>query len=303
MTYNSKSDISQDNFINSVSFDNITKQNLSTYINKYLCDTIYILQVQLNSIISEKNLNKYSFIKTNNNNMKNNSLNEINMIRIINNSLEKEIFYLNNNKKEELSKLMNILCKRNELLNTLMIHYYEKERMLEKREKILNEKRNVQNRRKSWDKININQIKDKKINFYIENIKKNNEYYNNKRFSKFINNDKENKNKKKKKSTLNKSYDAISINNIDTSCSYNNNYEGNYTNYDFKYLKNSLNRNIEFKSKLRKTNSVSSVINRDSIINFCNKYTYIKLKDKIQLNKLNLDKLNNIISNIYLLNN
>ena len=43
------------------------------------------------------------------------------------------------------------------------------------------------------------------------------------------------------------------------------------------------------------------MINKDSIINYFSRNTYLKLKDKVQLNKLNLDKLNNITSNIYLL--
>jgi len=316
MHNDSKNKINIVNIINNVSYDNITKQNLSTYINKYICDTIYILQIQINSILSDNKYNKQSL-----NNLKNgkeNVCDEINIIKNINNSLEKEIFYLNNTKKEDIGKFINILCKRNELLNNMMMHYFEKEKLLEKKEKILNEKiksfsHNL-NKRKSWDKIDINQKEGKKIDVYMNNIKKHNEYYNSKRLSKYLNTydnesikeinniNNNNKKKTKNKSLLNKSYDAISINNIDTSCSFNNNnFDADYTNIDFKKIKNYQKRNSEYQSKLRKINSVSCMINKVSIINYFSRNTYLKLKDKVQLNKLNLDKLNNITSNIYLL--
>jgi hypothetical protein len=314
MPNNSKNQINIDNNINKVPFDNIAKQNLATYINKYICDTIYILQIQINSILSGRQNNSPSM-----NNLKNekeNICDEINVIKKINNSLEKELFYLNNAKKEETSKFINILCKRNELLNLLMFHYFEKEKLLEKREQILNEKIKSfsysLNKRKSWYQINKITKEGKKIDHYMENIKKHNEYYNNKRLSKYLNthdndrikeiNNINNRKKTKNKSLLNKSYDAISINNIDTSCSFNNiNFDVDNTNCDFKKMKNFQKRNSEYKLKLRKINSVSSMINKSSIINYFNRNTYIKLKDKVQLSKLNLEKLNNITSNIYLL--
>ena len=110
MHNDSKNKINIVNIINNVSYDDITKQNLSTYINKYICDTIYILQIQINSILSDNKYNKQSL-----NNLKNgkeNVCDEINIIKNINNSLEKEIFYLNNTKKEDIGKFINILCKR-----------------------------------------------------------------------------------------------------------------------------------------------------------------------------------------------
>ena len=314
MPNNSKNQINIDNNINKVPFDNIAKQNLATYINKYICDTIYILQIQINSILSGRQNNSPSM-----NNLKNekeNICDEINVIKKINNSLEKELFYLNNSKKEETSKFINILCKRNELLNLLMFHYFEKEKLLEKREQILNEKIKSfpysLNKRKSWYQINKKTKEGKKIDSSMENIKKHNEYYNNKRLSKYLNtndndrikeiNNINNRKKTKNKTLLNKSYDAISINNIDTSCSFNNiNFDVDNTNYDFKKMKNFQKRNSEYKLKLRKINSVSSMINKSSIINYFNRNTYIKLKEKVQLSKLNLEKLNNITSNIYLL--
>ena len=309
MPNNSKNQINIDNNINKVPFDNIAKQNLATYINKYICDTIYILQIQINSILSGRQNNGPSM-----NNLKNekeNICDEINVIKKINNSLEKELFYLNNSKKEETSKFINILCKRNELLNLIMFHYFEKEKLLEKREQILNEKIKSfsysLNKRKSWYQINKITKEGKKIDHYMENIKKHNEYYNNKRLSKYLNthdNDRikeiNNINNNNRKITKNKS--LLNKNNIDTSCSFNNiNSDVDNTNCDFKKMKNYKKRNSEYKLKLRKINSVSSMINKSSIINYFNRNTYIKLKDKVQLSKLNLEKLNNITSNIYLL--
>ena len=59
-----------------------------------------------------------------------------------------------------------------------------------------------------------------------------------------------NKKKNKIKSTLNKSYDVLSsINNIDTSSSYHNNYEVNYTYCDIKQVKNPQKRNSGNKLK------------------------------------------------------
>ena len=307
MSFNSKNKINIDNYINNTSSDNITKQNLSTYINKYLCDTIYILQLQINNILSNKTINKNSIINSKNLKKEEKDINDaINLIKNINYSLEKEIFCLNNSKKEEIDKFIQILCKRNELLNILMLHLFEKEKLLEKREQIINEKIksfsfNI-NKRKSWNKINLNSTEGKIIDF-MDKIKKHNEYYNHKRLSKYLNSldnicQKENGNKIKRKSVLNKSYDAISINNIDTSCSYNN--EGKHTNFEYKNIKNIKNRNIDNK-RLRKNNSVSGAINTDSIIKFYIKNIHIKMKDKLKLNTLNIDKLNNIASHIYLL--
>jgi len=320
MSNDLKGNIQIEKDIKNALVDNITKQNLATYINKYLCDTIYILQIQINSIFFKKNQNKYIFPKNQNTNSDIKIYNdELNIIKLINNSLEKEIFYLNNSKKPELSKFIEILCKRNELLNILMLHYFEKEKLLEKKEKIINEKilnekiktySNNITKRKSWDKYSMNSINGQNIDKYMDNIKKNNEYYNHKRYSKYLNTCESddtkdinnNKKKNKIKSTLNKSYDVLSsINNIDTSSSYHNNYEVNYTYCDIKQIKNQQKRNSGNKLKLKKNNSVSSIVNRDSIINYFNNKTCFKLNSQIQLNKLNLDKLNNITSNVDLL--
>ena len=296
-----KNDINIEKFTKNVLYDNVLKQNLSTFINKYTCDTLYILQLQINSFLSKKD----EYLNIDYKSCKNQNVyyDEIDLIKNINNYLEKEIFYINNSKKEETSKFVEILCKRNKLLNILMLHFFEKSKNLEKKEKILDEKIKYYSYKLS--KYNIKSSKcGNKIETNNKTIKNRNEFYNDKRLSKYLNTSdinmvKEmnnyNEKKKKAKTILNKSYDIISINNIDTSCSFNNN-EGININYDYKYKKDPM-VNLKCKLKLKKINSVSGMINKDSIINFNNK-NYFKHNNQTQLNKINLDKLNSITSNI-----
>ena len=299
-----KNDINIEKFTNNVLYDNVLKQNLSTFINKYTCDTLYILQLQINSFLSKKD----EYLNIDYKSCKNQNVyyDEIDLIKNINNYLEKEIFYINNSKKEETSKFVEILCKRNKLLNILMLHFFEKSKNLEKKEKILDEKIKYYSYKLS--KYNIKSSKcGNKIETNNKTIKNRNEFYNDKRLSKYLNTSdinmvKEmnnyNEKKKKAKTILNKSYDIISINNIDTSCSFNN--DGININYDYKYKKDPM-VNLKCKLKLKKINSVSGMVNKDSIINFNNK-NYFKYNNQTQLNKINLDKLNSITSNIHLLN-
>ena len=306
--------------IKNTSHDKFSPQNISTFINKYLCDTIYILNLHINSYLSKNfNNNTSSLISEK-------IGDEINTMKKINNSLEKEIFYLNNPKKEEISKFIEILCQRNNLLNILMNNYFEKVKSIEIKEKILHTRMKLYSsltKNKSIEKyyqIKNNSSKEKKIDNYMK-IKNNNEF-NHKKFSKYLNtydnereqyykrNSKNNNNNKmnlKNKINLNKSYDVLSINNIDTSCTYNNcdiniNMNMNNTCYDIKYIKknikNNKGRNSEPKIKLRKVNSVAKLINKDSIIKNFKRNSCINLKSREQINKLNLDQLNNITSNI-----
>ena len=307
--------------INTARFDNLNEQNLSTYINKYICDTIYILNFHINSFIS----------KTNNNNtfnslLKNEKINdEIKTIQIINNQLEKEIFYISNPKKEEISKFIEIICQRNNLLNILMNHYFEKIKSIEAKENILNTRIKLYSsltKNKSMQKyipIKYNKAKENKIDYYIKKIKDNNEFNHN-NYSKYLNsydddlskelpkykdkynrrNSENKKTKNKNKIILNKSYDALSINNIDTSCTYNN-YDINSSCHDIKYMKNAKGRNNEPKIKIRKVNSIARTINKDLIIKNFKRDSSIYLKTKEEFHKLNLEKLSNIASNINLL--
>ena len=159
-------------------FDNVTKQNLSTFINKYISDTIYIIQLQINSFSNTINNNDNNNLLKSYNGKEMNIFNdEINLIKKINKSLEKEILYLNNPRINDISKIIQVLSQRNDLLNNLMNFFFAKNKLIETKELLLNKKIKSINKTqkiKSLDRKYVN--KGPKINFYMENLKKNNEF-------------------------------------------------------------------------------------------------------------------------------
>ena len=324
-------------------FDNVTKQNLSTFINKYISDTIYIIQLQINSFSNTININDNNNLLKSYNAKEMNIFNdEINLIKKINKSLEKEILYLNNPRINDISKIIQALSQRNDLLNNLMNFFFVKHKIIETKELLLNKKIKSINKTqkiKSLDKYINN---GPKINFYMENLKKNNEFnYKNSSihsqifdnliysmFSEdsFISHKKtrnKNKNinknlttatlnkhyaKNKNKNNFNQSYDPfiskeldnLNLNNGNINFSRNDNVD------DDKSINNQRERIWNQKTKKRKINSVVKTFESDSLLN--NRYDANNNKSKFnpknifQLNKLNLEKLNDISSNILLVN-
>lgn len=326
-------------------FDNVTKQNLSTYINKYISDTIYIIQIQINSFSNTINNNdNNNFLKSYNGKENNIFNDEINLIKKINKSLEREILYLNNPRINDLTKIIQVLSQRNDLLNNLMNFFFAKHKIIETKELLLNKKIKSINKTqkiKSLDRKYVNN--GPKINFYIQNLKKNNEFnYKNSSipsqiFDNFIytmnsedsfvshkktrnKNKSINKNlttetvnkhytKNKNKNNLNQSYDPFSSKELDNlnMNNGNNNYSRNDNGDDDKSINNQRERICNPKTKKRKINSVVKTFENDSLIN--NRYdinnnnkSKFNLKNIFQLNKLNLEKLNDISSYILLVN-
>lgn len=310
---------------NNIFIDNVTKDNISTYINKYMSDTIYILQLQLNSFLFNDSKNNTSIF------LGEEGKDLINLIKKINNSLEKELFYLNNPKIKDISKLIKVLIQRNELLNKLMNYFFGKQKIIQAKEKIVNNKfkdfleYNKDNYKSSNQNIlNLNEYP--KLNSFIGNIKKNNQYNfknipsysvldsdrtyhqncfddNNKRKrkdSKELNIKKSN-DIKKSKYHLNKSCDMNdNFNNL--TITYTENIKLNAHNKE-DFLKNNY-RKIKENKKLTKRR-VNSVVNKTYNHLLIGKHdknnTKINLKNIYQLNKLNLEKLNEISSNILLI--
>ena len=306
---------------NVVLFENVTKENLLTYINKYISDTIYILQFQLNSFLS--NNNKNNSLKYNEE-AQTNIDDKINIIKKINISLEKELFSLNNSKIKDISKIIQVLCQRNELLNKLINYFFTKLNILQNKELILNKKiknylqNNNYNNKKNINKNSFILNEYPKINSYIENFKRNNEYNSNiistifddEKFSTedyYIKNPKQyvsfDVKKPKRLRNTNKSLDMIKnnnslsiINNENININGNNSGEFNINNYKL--------RNEDKKNKKRKVNSVVKTLNTDlyfAKIDNKNKSKF-NVKNIYQLNKLNLEKLNDISSNLLLVN-
>ena len=325
-------------------FDNVTKQNLSTFINKYISDTIYIIQLQINSFSNTINTNDNNNLLKSYNIKEMNIFNdEINLIKKINKSLEKEILYLNNPRINDISKIIQALSQRNDLLNNLMNFFFAKNKLIETKELLLNKKIKSINKTqkiKSLDRKYVN--KGPKINFYMENLKKNNEFnYKNSSIhsqifdnliytinseDSFVSHKKtRNKNKSinqnlttetlnkhyaknKNKNNLNQSYDPfiakeldnLNLNNGNINFSRNDNVD------DDKSINNQRERIWNPKTKKRKLNSVVKTFESDSLLN--NRYdannnkSKFNLKNIFQLNKLNLEKLNDISSNILLVN-
>jgi hypothetical protein len=325
-------------------FDNVTKQNLSTFINKYISDTIYIIQLQINSFSNTINTNDNNNLLKSYNGKEMNIFNdEINLIKKINKSLEKEILYLNNPRINDISKIIQVLSQRNDLLNNLMNFFFAKNKLIETKELLLNKKIKSINKTqkiKSLDRKYVN--KGPKINFYMENLKKNNEFnYKNSSIhsqifdnliytinseDSFVSHKKtRNKNKSinqnlttetlnkhyaknKNKNNLNQSYDPfiakeldnLNLNNGNINFSRNDNVD------DDKFINNQREKSRNLKTKKRKINSVVKTFESDSLLNnrydINNNKTKFNLKNIFQLNKLNLEKLNDISSNILLVN-
>ena len=325
-------------------FDNVTKQNLSTFINKYISDTIYIIQLQINSFSNTINTNDNNNLLKSYNGKEMNIFNdEINLIKKINKSLEKEILYLNNPRINDISKIIQVLSQRNDLLNNLMNFFFAKNKLIETKELLLNKKIKSINKTqkiKSLDRKYVN--KGPKINFYMENLKKNNEFnYKNSSIhsqifdnliytinseDSFVSHKKtRNKNKSinqnlttetlnkhyaknKNKNNLNQSYDPfiakeldnLNLNNGNINFSRNDNVD------DDKFINNQREKSRNPKIKKRKINSVVKTFESDSLLNnrydINNNKTKFNLKNIFQLNKLNLEKLNDISSNILLVN-
>lgn len=325
-------------------FDNVTKQNLSTFINKYISDTIYIIQLQINSFSNTINTNDNNNLLKSYNGKEMNIFNdEINLIKKINKSLEKEILYLNNPRINDISKIIQVLSQRNDLLNNLMNFFFAKNKLIETKELLLNKKIKSINKTqkiKSLDRKYVN--KGPKINFYMENLKKNNEfnYKNSSIHSQIFDNliytinsedsfvfhkKTRNKNKSinqnlttetlnkhyaknKNKNNLNQSYDPfiakeldnLNLNNGNINFSRNDNVD------DDKFINNQREKSRNPKIKKRKINSVVKTFESDSLLNnrydINNNKTKFNLKNIFQLNKLNLEKLNDISSNILLVN-
>ena len=340
--------------------DNVTKQNLSTYINKYISDTIYILQLQINSFSNHINIVNNNSLKSYGEKELNNINDEINLIKKINKSLDKELFSLNNYKINDISKIIQVLTQRNELLNNLMNYYYTKQKIIETKEILLNNK--IQNfnqnnyinnyNNKSSDRKYIKVNGKSKINFYIDNIKKNNEYNykkpilnsqiydnliysinnedsfylqkkiknrnnSNNNFNNNLTNDSlnnkvlKNKIKKNFNESFNKDIDNLKIlsNNNNNEISKNNDIININNKEEIKKVNNmnyrGRNKNsMNSKIKKRKVHSVKTMSNdslNNSIFDINNNNVKFNFKNKFQLNKLNLEKLNDIISNILLI--
>ena len=328
-------------------FDNVTKQNLSTYINKYISDTIYIIQLQINSFSNTINNNDNNNLFKSCSAKEINLINdEINLIKKINKSLEKEIFYLNNPRINDISKIIQVLSQRNDLLNNLMNFFFAKYKIIESKELLLNKKIKSFNKTKkikSLDRKIINY--GPKIDFYIENLKKNNEFNyknssiirsrifdnliytmnsedsfyshvktrnKNKGINKNLTNETLNRYyyvKNKNKNYLNQSYDpyiAKEVYNLNLNHG-NQNFSRNDYFDDEKYINNQRERMWNPKMKKRKLNSVVKSFESDSLINNRNDINNnnkpkFNLKNIFELNKLNLEKLNDISSNILLVN-
>ena len=340
--------------------DNVTKQNLSTYINKYISDTIYILQLQINSFSNHINIVNNNSLKSYGEKELNNINDEINLIKKINKSLDKELFSLNNYKINDISKIIQVLTQRNELLNNLMNYYYTKQKIIETKEILLNNK--IQNfnqnnyinnyNNKSSDRKYIKINGKSKINFYIDNIKKNNEYNykknilnskiydnliysinnedsfylqkkiknrnnSNNNFNNNLTNDSlnnkvlKNKIKKNFNESFNKDIDNLKIlsNNNNNEISKNNDIININNKEEIKKINNmnyrGRNKNsMNSKIKKRKVHSVKTMSNdslNNSIFDINNNNVKFNFKNKFQLNKLNLEKLNDISSNILLI--
>ena len=242
---------------------------------------------------------------------------------------------MNNPKINDISKIIKVLSQRNELLNNLMNLYFTKQEILENKELFRNNemktnyrnKNNNNNINNSLDKKYIKLNEQPKINNYIENSKKNNLYnykklpispninYNN-NYSLNYDINKEDffyykritKNQKKlNKNNINKSYDTVNkeMNNFTIINNENSNYNGNKSNNRDMSINNYKGRNTNERNKKKKVKSVVHKLDNDLLNRKYenNNKSKFNMKNFYQLNKLNLEKLNDISSNILSIKN
>ena len=303
-------------------FDNVVKKNINTLVNNYISDTLYILQFQLNKL-SNNNLN-FNFTTCKSTKCLDESINtneELDVIKRINDSLEKELLCLNTPKEDDMSKIIRALSQRNKLLNKLIKMYYTKVQLLESKEI------NSKNKPKNIIQRNNNNTLTKKvykvnegyagIDTYLENSKKNN-YYNYKTDINYLNSNydisnedsfyiknlNENETKFSKINDNNNIFNTFNNNNIkNLAIVYNDNINidggNNKTIEIVNHQRKNLNEKMKKNKKKRHSNSVVHALNNDILdVKIDNQKSKFNMKKIFQLNRLNLEKLNDISTNI-----
>ena len=229
----------------------ISNEDKLSIINKYLSETINIIDNQLNPIKEKNNINDNNNKTSGNipsNKEKNNSDNnfelKLNSLEKINNSLNIEsdllIITKNNiseNKTTFIEDISNILIQRNKLLNELLSLFFEKAKeLIDKEKNFNNEKNNNKNNHLSSMSYSSNLV-DTQNGFRSFSNKKNKDkefkmYFSGRKYENMVNYDNNMRNRKKNKAFKNSLIKNKNVNtniktNLNTNINTNNNTNSN----------------------------------------------------------------------------
>jgi len=234
----------------------ISNEDKLSIINKYLSETINIIDNQLNPIKEKNNINGNNNETSGNipsNKEKNNSDNnfelKLNSLEKIHNSLNIEsdllIITKNNiseNKTTFIEDISNILIQRNKLLNELLSFFFEKAKELIDKEKNLNnEKNNNKNSNHLSSMSSSSNLVDTQNGFRSFSNKKNKDkefkmYFSGRKYENMVNYDNNMRNRKKNKAFKNSLIKNKNVNtniktnlntNLNTNINTNNNTNSN----------------------------------------------------------------------------
>ena len=230
----------------------ISNEDKLSIINKYLSETINIIDNQLNPIKEKNNINDNNNKTSGNipsNKEKNNSDNnfelKLNSLEKINNSLNIEsdllIITKNNiseNKTTFIEDISNILIQRNKLLNELLSLFFEKAKeLIDKEKNFNNEKNNNKNSNHLSSMSSSSNLVDTQNGFRSFSNKKNKDkefkmYFSGRKYENMVNYDNNMRNRKKNKAFKNSLIKNKNVNtniktNLNTNINTNNNTNSN----------------------------------------------------------------------------
>ena len=230
----------------------ISNEDKLSIINKYLSETINIIDNQLNPIKEKNNINGNNNETSGNipsNKEKNNSDNnfelKLNSLEKIHNSLNIEsdllIITKNNiseNKTTFIEDISNILIQRNKLLNELLSLFFEKAKeLIDKEKNFNNEKNNNKNSNHLSSMSSSSNLVDTQNGFRSFSNKKNKDkefkmYFSGRKYENMVNYDNNMRNRKKNKAFKNSLIKNKNVNtniktNLNTNINTNNNTNSN----------------------------------------------------------------------------
>ena len=254
----------------------ISNEDKLTIINKYLGETVNIIDNQLNPIKEKNNIddnNKTSGNTPSNKEMNNSDNNfelKLNSLEKIHNSLniESDLLILTKNNISEnkttfIEDISNILIQRNKLLNELLSLFFEKAKELIEKEKNFNNVKDTNKNSKYLSSMSsTSNLEDTKNGYRSFSNKKNKNkefkmYFSGRKYENMVNYDNNMRNRKKNRATKNsltKNKNAKINTNIKTNINTNRNTNNNTNS-------NNTTKNLNLSKKIEELNDFNKSIN------------------------------------------
>ena len=254
----------------------ISNEDKLTIINKYLSETVNIIDNQLNPIKEKNNIddnNKTSGNTPSNkeiNNSDNNYELKLNSLKKIHNSLniESDLLILTKNNISEnkttfIEDISNILIQRNKLLNELLSLFFEKAKELIEKEKNFNNAKDTNKNSKYLSSMSsTSNLEDTQNGYRSFSNKKNKNkefkmYFSGRKYENMVNYDNNMRNRKKNRATKNsliKNKNANINTNIKTNINTNRNTNNNTNS-------NNTTKNLNLSKKIEELNDFNKSIN------------------------------------------